>query len=141
MCAGLAQVFDDPSPSRIHAAMVQLGKLGGCHMYRKELWRDAQNLFVEFERGVRQTLEETAIVVRNRQRVIGRGVDPRAVSRTLLIKGLEFDHALVPSAVEFSDAKRPGDGARHFYVAVTRASRTLTVLSDSDEVRFPPAAI
>lgn len=45
------------------------------------------------------------------------------MSRTLLIKGLEFDHALVLSADELD--------ARNLYVALTRGSRSLTVLTAS----------
>lgn len=54
--------------------------------------------------------------------------------------GLEFDHALVPSATEF-EGKRAGDGARHFYVAATRASRSLSVLSASAAIKFSAPVI
>ncbi len=141
VCEALARVYDDPSTAHVQAAIERLGTLSGCRIYRKELWRDAKELFHEFGRGQRATLRETARAIRDRHRAIGRGVDPRLVSRTLLIKGLEFDHALVPAASEFIDTKRPEDGARHFYVAVTRGSRTLTVLSESRIVKFSPASV
>jgi DNA helicase-2/ATP-dependent DNA helicase PcrA len=43
------------------------------------------------------------------------------VSRTVLVKGLEFDHALVLDADSMD--------AQNLYVAMTRGSRSLTVLS------------
>ena len=85
-------------------------------------------------------LADTAASLRQQHRAAGRLADPRIVSRTLLIKGLEYDHALVPRAEEF-DSGRNGDGARHFYVAVTRASRTLSVLSDAPVLKFSAPAV
>ena len=66
---------------------------------------------------------------------MGRLPDRHVVSRTLLVKGLEFDHALVPNAAEF-EGKRTGDGMRHFYVAATRASRSLSILSANAVIKF-----
>jgi DNA helicase-2/ATP-dependent DNA helicase PcrA len=59
--------------------------------------------------------------VRDRGRQTGRRVEYRTVSRTLLVKGLEFDHAIVLNA----DAHNRSN----LYVALTRGSRSLTVLS------------
>lgn len=69
-------------------------------------------------------------------RANGRSLEARLVSRTLLIKGLEFDHALLLNADEFEDSGRPGDGAKHFYVAATRGSQALIVLSSQASVQF-----
>ena len=44
----------------------------------------------------------------------------RIVSRTLLIKGLEFDHSVVLDPSELD--------AKHLYVAMTRGARTLSIL-------------
>jgi hypothetical protein len=55
------------------------------------------------------------------------------VARTLLIKGLEFAHAIVIDA--------DGLDARNLYVALTRGSSSLTVVSASDTLTAPkPAA-
>ena len=48
------------------------------------------------------------------------------VSRTLLMKGLQFDHAIVPDSGAL--------GTNNLYVALTRASRTLHVLADKSSV-------
>ena len=53
----------------------------------------------------------------------GRILPRRAVGSTLLLKGLEADHAVVFDADTMSRAD--------IYVAMSRASRTLTVVSNS----------
>jgi hypothetical protein len=58
------------------------------------------------------------------------GHDP--VSRTLLVKGLEFDHAVVLNGAEYD--------VRNLYVAMTRGSKSLTVLSGSPTMR-PPTSV
>jgi DNA helicase-2/ATP-dependent DNA helicase PcrA len=47
----------------------------------------------------------------------------RAFGTTLLLKGLEFDHAIVLDADDMN--------ANNLYVALTRGSKTLTVVSKS----------
>jgi integrase len=66
-------------------------------------------------------LADHAWQVRDERRQHGRRVDRRTVSRTLLIKGPEFDHALVLDAESLS--------VNELYVAITRGSTSLTVLS------------
>jgi DNA helicase IV len=56
-------------------------------------------------------------------------VDRRIVSRTLLIKGLEFDHAIVANADELD--------AKELYVAITRGSKSLTILSAKPVIQKP----
>lgn len=50
------------------------------------------------------------------------------MSRTLLIKGLEFDHTVILDADEHD--------AKNFYVAATRPTRSLTICSASPTIRF-----
>jgi len=73
-------------------------------------------------------LLDAAVAAREQRRVVGRALPSRAVGSTLLLKGLESEHALVLDA----DAMN----ARHFYVAVSRASHSLTIFSKSPVVRF-----
>ncbi len=131
----LIAVCNDTSAELAHAAMVALESIPGCTRFRSELWGSAKKVLREHSRAGRPRLVDTAAALRQQHRAMGHIVDPRIVSRTLLIKGLEFDHALVPKAEEF-EGKRPGEGARHFYVAATRASRSLSVLSTEPVVRF-----
>ena len=59
----------------------------------------------------------------------GRTVPRRSVGSTLLVKGLEFDHAIVVHSPKMT--------RRDWYVALTRASKSLTVLVPA--ARFDPA--
>lgn len=68
-------------------------------------------------------LAEAAVAVREQYRAVGRALPTRAVGSTLLLKGLEAEHAVILDA----DAMNP----RHLYVALSRASRSVTVISSA----------
>ncbi|MFZ5808809.1 MAG: UvrD-helicase domain-containing protein [Chloroflexota bacterium] len=97
-------------------------------VFRKELFREMQNAIKKYSTGKYSSLEEAAYVSRNLTRVNGRKIGGRIISRTLLIKGLEFDHAIVLDADDLDK--------NNFYVAITRGTKSLTVLSDSSVMRF-----
>lgn len=62
--------------------------------------------------------------VQNRARHIGRPIGKRSIGSTLLVKGLEFDHAVIIHAESMS--------RRDWYVALTRATTSVTILSPSE---------
>jgi len=78
--------------------------------------------------GHGDSLREAAWELRNRLRRQGRPVEKRTISRTLLIKGLEFEHALILDAAEHD--------AKNFYVAATRPTMSLTVCSKEPKITF-----
>jgi superfamily I DNA/RNA helicase len=136
LVSSLLAVAQSPDFPLLRKAMMRLEEVPNAKLFRRELWREAARTIHEREKGHLTTLRQAAWSVRNRSRLAGRAVDTRSVSRTLLIKGLEFDHAIIPNANEFEDGRRPGDGARNFYVAATRGSRSLVILSSDPRVRF-----
>lgn len=69
------------------------------------------------------SLVDAAVSTREQRRAIGRPLPARAVGSTLLLKGLESEHAVILDA----DAMN----ARHLYVAISRASVSLTIFSRS----------
>jgi hypothetical protein len=69
------------------------------------------------------TVAQALSRIRNYRRVVGRGREGRVISRPLLIKGLEYDHALVLNAERLS--------ATELYVALSRGRKSLTVVSKS----------
>ena len=77
--------------------------------------------------GEAASLEEAAWVVRTRSRRLGRVMPRCAVGTTLLVKGLEFAHAVVLDADAFD--------AKNLYVALTRGARSLTVVSRERVIR------
>ncbi len=70
-----------------------------------------------------RSLTSAAAYVRDRRASEGRRVGTRAVGSTLLLKGLEADHTVIVDA----DVMKATD----LYVAISRGSRSLTVVSKS----------
>jgi DNA helicase-2/ATP-dependent DNA helicase PcrA len=68
-------------------------------------------------------LTEAAAHVREQHRAVAKPMPGRAVGSTLLLKGLEAEHAIILDA----DAMN----ASHLYVAISRASTSLTIFSSS----------
>lgn len=74
------------------------------------------------------SLVDAAVAAREQRRVAGRVLPNRAVGSTLLLKGLESEHAILLNADEMN--------GRNFYVAISRASHSLTIFSKSPVVHF-----
>ena len=72
------------------------------------------------------SLREAAIRVREQRRSLGRRLPTRGIGSTLLLKGLESDHAVLLDVA--------GLDANNLYVALTRASRTIAVCSRSPKI-------
>lgn len=82
--------------------------------------KDAQNGDI----SVRSAMEKR----RNKLRRVGRRIYGRCLGTTLLTKGLEFDNVVVLNAHEFNCPK-------HLYVALTRASKRLIVISEKNIIQ------
>ena len=123
-------VAESPTPANMLIAAELIETLPGAFVHRMELWRGF-NRSITVQRDEKlATVREAAVIVRDRTRENGRAAQPRTISRTVLVKGLEYDHALVLNATSLD--------AQDFYVAATRGRRTLTVLSDRRVLRFSP---
>ena len=70
------------------------------------------------------TLTDAIWDVQNRIRHTGRSIGKRSIGSTLLVKGLEFDHAVIIHADNMS--------RKDWYVALTRATNSVTILSPSE---------
>ena len=125
------RVAEAPTPTNLLIAAEEIETIRGIFAHRSELWMAVKrSITVQRDEGL-GTTREAAVAVRDRTRESGRAAEPRTVSRTLLVKGLEYDHALI--------LKTDPDqlNAQEFYVAATRGRRTLTVLSDKPVLQFP----
>ncbi len=98
-------------------------------VYRQELFGEMKRAAQEFALGESASFDEAAYAVRYKTRLNGRRLENRIISTTLLIKGLEFDHAIVLNADKFQNRE-------NFYVAITRGSQSLSVLSVSPVVHY-----
>jgi DNA helicase-2/ATP-dependent DNA helicase PcrA len=128
----LIDVAQTATPLPVLAALDAIERIPQKILYRRELWREMGRALRMQARTPGTTLPDAAWKVRNRTRQAGRPVEHRTVSRTLLVKGLEFEHVVVLNAGEHD--------VKNLYVAVTRGSKSLTVLSESPTIR-PPASI
>lgn len=127
--AALNHVAESGDLNWVLRAMSAVDQLPG-YLYRRELWREMGRTIRAFATDRHLTLPGAAWHVRDGGRQAGRRVERRTVSRTLLVKGLEFDHAIL------LDADR--HDRMNLYVALTRAASTLTVLSAGSTVSPAP---
>ena len=117
----LRRVAEDEAPAAVSSALSAIAELPESKTYRLELLREMQNTMRLAVSKPEMAWGDVAWEVRDRARRDGRRLERRIVSRTLLIKGLEFDHVIVLNADELD--------AKNLYVALTRGSKTLTVLT------------
>ena len=89
---------------------------------RYQLWQEMKKGLYETTIGEHVSLEKAVWHVRNQLRFNENRIPKRCISRTVLLKGLECDHAIIIKP-ELFDAK-------NLYVALTRASSKLTIISN-----------
>lgn len=123
--ACLACVADDGFGKM--AAVLESLSLDGCRTFRHQLHSALVQALKRAAARPGLSLQDAAVAVREQHRAMGRSLPTRAVGSTLLLKGLEAEHAVILDA----DAMN----ARHLYVALSRASKTVTVISASRILR------
>lgn len=108
-------------------------------LFRSELWRDAERAAIALDAGRAETMRQAADQMRHRASIVGRCLPDRTVSTPLLLKGLEFEHVLIPAADHFNDEDHVP--AKLFYCAISRAKRTLTISASTPFLQFPVPVI
>ena len=125
----LAEVAGDRSLGAVDRAFAAMERASSTATYsRRELWSEMRRSLRKHGRAGEGSLRDTAWNLRDCARRNGRTVPKRCLATTLLVKGLEFDHAVLLNAEEIDDAE-------NLYVALTRARDSLTVLSPTAELR------
>lgn len=127
----LLLAVDEPSAENTVAALYSLARLQGAVVYRKEPLQAMKRALHEYESGDYESLREAAWHCQERARRTGRRPEQRIVGRTVLVKGLEFDHSILFEAHEMD--------AENLYVALTRASRTITVVAPEQVLQPQPS--
>lgn len=97
-------------------------------LFRKEMFFAMRSALKIKSAGQYENLTDSIWNVQNRIRHIGRTIGKRSIGSTLLVKGLEFDHSII---IHSDNMTR-----KDWYVALTRATKSITILSPSD--RFSP---
>ena len=108
-------------------------------LYRGELWRDAEKSAIELATDRADCMLTATTNIRQQISKAGRKLPKRTVSTPLLLKGLEFDHVVIPDARHFARETRAQ--AKLFYVAISRATRSLTISSSDRWLQLPVPAI
>lgn len=119
----LTEIISSGSLASVRKALESFAVRPGAVKARYELFDEMLKALKEYETGQHSCLEDAAIAIREQTRRRGRFPGRYVVSRTFLVKGLEFDHAIV---LDVNSLDR-----KNLYVALTRASRSLTILGTS----------
>ncbi len=128
--AACASLLEQHDLTLIRVALDAIGQLPGSVLYRRELWREMGRTLHQHQAVLGQSLRDTAWFLRDASRHYGRRIESRIVSRTLLVKGLEFDHAIVLDADQLD--------AQNLYVAMTRGASSLHIMSSSSQIKKAP---
>lgn len=127
----VVRVRENPTPSAVRTAFDLLGKLPRVSIHCREAWNEvSRSLATAATNGC--TVAEALQLARNHSRAVGRRAAARVVSRPLLVKGLEYDHVIILEPTEY--------GTQELYVALTRGSRSVTLISESSTLPAPGMA-
>nr|WP_017675967.1 UvrD-helicase domain-containing protein [Pseudomonas chengduensis] len=121
--------LSNPSSGHLKSFFLALKSNPETSAYRRDLLYRLLNVLKLHIDGEGATLSEAANLYQREMRHTGRPLSHRKlIGTTLLVKGLEYDHAVVLDA----DSLDP----KHLYVAMTRGSKSLTIIGKS---RYIPA--
>jgi hypothetical protein len=120
-----------PTPGAAHRALLAISRLPDVRLYCREAWREVLDALRYASSQPDLTATDALARVRNQARLAGRRLEPRVVSRPLLVKGLEYKHVVILDADQYT--------AVELYVALTRGSKSLTVISRQQTLTPVPA--
>ena len=113
--------LNEPTSSHLKAFFLALKTNPETSAYRRDLLYRFLNVLKMHVDGVGETLAEAANTYQREMRHTGRPIShKKLIGTTLLVKGLEYDHAVILDA----DALN----AKDLYVAMTRGSKSLTII-------------
>lgn len=118
----VVRVREQPTPATVRTAFELLGRLQGVSIHCREAWKEVTRSLASASTNGRAVAEALQLE-RDHARAVGRSAAARVVSRPLLVKGLEYDHVIILDPTAY--------GAQELYVALTRGSKSVTVISDS----------
>jgi hypothetical protein len=121
-------LLNDPTPSNRLALLDGFHARNGAYCFRREMYHAMRAALLLSVSRPSCTLTDAIWEVQSKARHAGRIVSKFCVGSTLLVKGLEFDHAVVIHTAKMT--------RKDWYVAITRASRTLTLLVPSLKFRL-----
>ena len=143
-CAGKAQsngsgVIDpgylaDPTSENLLQLFHLFGDNPETRSYRRDLLNRFINILNIHAHEDYPTLLEAANSYQNKFRHSGRPIrHTKQIGTTLLVKGLEYDHAIVLHADSLNK--------KELYVAMTRGSKSLTLTTEKDHLCFGKGSV
>ena len=115
------EYLNNPTSAHLKAFFLALRANPETSAYRRDLLYRFLNVLKIHINGTGETLTEAANLYQRDMRHTGRPISHRKlIGTTLLVKGLEYDHAVILDA-DAMDAK-------DLYVAMTRGSKSLTII-------------
>lgn len=124
----------EPTLTNLVVGMDQLVTSRGVALHSFEAWLDIQTAI----RGAVAMGDDKSVLLdelakaRDSVRHTGNRNRNRVISRTLLVKGLEFDHVIIADIADHTEV-------HDLYVALTRARKTVTILGTRDEIELKPS--
>lgn len=115
----LLDFLQTPSPKSANDVLVAINNQSGVGLHRPTILSACLRTLNSCSDPAE--FKETAVAVREQQRIVGREVRGRAVGSTLLVKGLEADVSVVLDTTPI--------GAEDLYVALTRGAHKIVVCS------------
>ncbi len=119
--AALDSVLSNPAFETLSTSMRAIVAAKEAQLHSREAWNDMATALERCGSVAERSPKDELGRVRDRLRRTGRRPPVRVVSRTVLIKGLEYDHVII------SDLDRLTDHC-NLYVALTRARKTVTII-------------
>jgi len=113
----------DSSAATVRFALIAISKIPSFRLYRREAWFGVLDALRLCEATDDLTALEAVVSIRTRMSRTGRRPESRIVGRPLLVKGLEFEHAVLDDPARYD--------AHELYVALSRASTSLTIVTDA----------
>lgn len=98
------------------------------HIYRWEAWNDTLKA-IKLSESNKASVIENFSLVREQLRKRGRQEHNRIASRTLLVKGLEYDHVIIADLSQMRDPK-------NLYVALSRARESVSILCSNPNIQL-----
>jgi predicted secreted protein len=122
-------VTSNPSYATLASAMDSIPKSDTLSLHSDEAWGDIQSALL----GAHAAGDDPTVLaaeltrVRDRVRFRGRKNRRRQISRTVLVKGLEYDHVVIADIGQITDLN-------NLYVALTRARKSIWVVGKSSTI-------
>lgn len=130
--AALMNLSGAPTRTALLAALCAIEEKPGVKVYRRGAFRALKDTLSLSVSAPGRSLADCAASIREQRRYRGdQRIPLRAIGSTLLLKGLECDHAIILDADSMS--------ANDLYVALSRGAKSVTVFSRS-ALYQPPVA-